>query len=357
MFSSSKESTQNIKAFFSSLPEEIGYPALILAILGAIFLFGKNRRLFLFLAINFSFTVLYASNYQIKDLQPYYLLAYMSFVVATIAGIRNALEWLSLFSKYSWLVWLSLLIPVFSFINHYDRTNKSDYHLVEDYCLAALNSLPDSSILISYKWDVLISPAMYYQHVEGVRKDVVVLDKELFRRRWYFRQMQNLYPSVFKPVQREMEELLAALEPFELGNPYNGQFIQQKFEVFLTELMAQNFHHRPVYLAPEILEKDVLRGADVRLPKGLFLVPQRYFYRLISDREPYYPLEDTLSTVVRFSSADTLFSDLIKRSIMSVISNRVMYELNYGKKRQARKLFDEIRGMDPRVPVPPELAE
>ena len=149
----------------------------------------RAKKLFLFMLITFGFTVLYSINYDIHDIDSYFLVAFIMLAFLSSFGALKILEIKKLERKILILI-LSLVLAIqffFGFIN----VNQSGVYTFEEYTKAVLKTVPENSIIFSYQWDYFISASYYYQFVEDYRKDVTVIDKELLRRSWYYNQVNK----------------------------------------------------------------------------------------------------------------------------------------------------------------------
>ena len=146
--------------------------------------------------ITFLTTLLYSINYDINDIDSYFLLAYISLSFFAVFGV---LKFLNFFEGKKDSLKLSLTIIAVILLTHfyltYPDVNQRDNYAFKDYTKALINSTDKNSVILSYQWDYFISPAYYFQLVENFRKNVKIVDKELLRRSWYYhRTIRNYYP-------------------------------------------------------------------------------------------------------------------------------------------------------------------
>ena len=222
LFSSSHVALKNLTRFFQNLPDEFTVIGLLVGLVGFVFTLWKAPRLCIFLSITFSFTVIYAINYDIHDLDTYFLLAYIVLAVWITVGVHGLL---SFFKKTRWRAVLLGMLPICVLVEaiaHSSEADRSNLYVFEDYTKQALESLPKNAILLTYQWDCLISPSYYFQFVEDYRRDVVIIDKELLRRSWYYDQLSNICPDVMRKIRPEVESFLSALSHFERGGDYDA---------------------------------------------------------------------------------------------------------------------------------------
>jgi len=354
MFSSSKTAADNLEMFIQNFQDEFSLIGVGFMAVGVFYLARKNKTVFWFFLLSFVVTVFYSINYSIKDLLPYFLLAFISAAVFMGAAMRWIFEYVENFQSRPALGVFALGIPVFLLIFNFPKVNQRDTYYVGDYTREALTSVEPGSLILSYQWDVLISPAYYYQHVEKLAPDVIIIDKELLRRSWYYQQIERWDPDFFSGIETERDRFLEALKPFELGKKYNGAVIQQSFESLITAILTKHYQQRAVYIAPEILTKEIRKGVDLILPDTLKLVPQKYFYRLTT-RMDYIPKENSELPDIRFPARDDLFTKSMKNSILTVLTDRIAYEISFQNQPDANQTFRMIRSIKEDVPPPPGL--
>ena len=214
LFSSTEAAAKQFNYFVGNLPKEFSI-TLIFVLAGLVVSYNKAKKFFVFNVIVFFSTVLYSINYDINDIDSYFLLAYISLSFFAVFGIVG----LILFTSKNKLI---LTIPVslivillgIQFYSNYSKVNQKENFAYEDYTKAILNSVPENSIIFSYQWDYFISASYYFQKVENFRKDVIVVDKELLRRSWYYHQLETNYPGLLKGVRPVVDQFLEALKPF-----------------------------------------------------------------------------------------------------------------------------------------------
>ena len=159
----------------------------------------------------FAGCVAYSINYDIHDIDSYFLLAYIVTALWAGWGANRVIFWLS----RSWrlpgivIVFLGLAAGMVPLSVHYSRENEHDNHLVEDYARNMFASLRPGAVVISFQWDYWVSASYYEQIVQHVRPDVTVIDKELLRRSWYLKELEHRCPWVVAASRSEVNAFLA----------------------------------------------------------------------------------------------------------------------------------------------------
>ena len=349
LFTSFDSAGKQFSYFWSILPFEF-FVGLLLAIVGIIVSLFKSRMLGLFILITFVFTVLYSINYDIHDIDSYFLLAFVMLAFFAAIGALKILEMKSLPKNYG-LIGLTIVVAVQLFFN-FIKVNQSGVNTFEDYTKAVLNTVPENSIIFSYQWDYFISASYYYQFVEGFRKDVAVIDKELLRRSWYYNQLNNQHPKVISGVRNEIDQFLIALKPFEQDKTFDPNRLEALYKAIMSNLIKTNIGERNYFIAPELVDQEMKRG-EFKLPEGFNLVPHLFFYQVVQG-DKYVPAPDP-DFQIRIASNRNYYIDTIENMVGRMLSNRAYYEVQNGRTDRAKIYLKKILTDFPGVKLHPSL--
>jgi hypothetical protein len=269
MFSSTASAGKQLNYFVSTVPSEVAYIGLVLALLGIAVLFRLNRHVFWGTLLLFAACVGYSINYDIHDIDSYFLLAYVMLLLWSGFGIAAAVRsgmnrWHVPFRIWRF-VGLSLAIP--AILVNYPRVDLSGRRSVEEYAKDMFASVAPNALVFSYQWDYWVSASLYMQYVRGYRPDVAVVDKELLRRSWYLQDLERRYPWLIERSRAEVDAFRRELYRFEHELPYNPSLIQTRFEGMIRSFIGSSLESRPVYVTPEI-EPEFTRAWQ-RVPEGL----------------------------------------------------------------------------------------
>ncbi len=351
LFSSSAAAAKNFVKFFSGLPTEF-YLSLVVSVIGIFYLIGKSTKL-LYTALFLIFgTVLYAINYDIVDLDSYFLLAYVGFSLLAVFGLMFIHSRLNDLKKTAGVAAVLVLIQAGV---TYGEVNQSDNYIFEQYTKAILDSSPKNSVVFSYQWDYFISASYYFQFVEGIRKDVAVIDKELLRRSWYYNQLDNKYPWLTPSFKKEADVFLKEVVPFERELPYAAQVIEGAYRDVMQAILLNNMKaHRTVYIAPEVFEKEIA-NKEIVLPDSVKLVPDLFFYRLTTGND--YVSAPNPDFVFSSGGVRNYYVEQIEGIVGTMLLRRAQYELAYNKKERAKIYINKVIKDFPTVNVPSELLD
>jgi hypothetical protein len=269
IFSSMDAAGRQFQYFINSLPWEHAFVGLVLALIGLPLLWRRDRRLFIGTLALFVTCVFYSINYDIHDIDSYFLLAYMCIALWAGCGLFLIGSWIVGRGVRAAWVWGALLIlpGVAALILNYGKVDQRGNYLVEDYTMNMFSSLQPGGLVFSYQWDYWVSASYYFQLVEGMRPDLIVIDKELLRRSWYLRQLESRYPWLIQRSREEVNGFLREVDKFEHDIPYNPAVIQARYVEMIGSFIEKNLRDRPVYVTSEI-EQEFTAGYQ-RVPEGL----------------------------------------------------------------------------------------
>lgn len=352
LFSSTESAKKQLLYYITNLPKEF-YFTLLLGLLGLIYSYKHHLRFFVFNIVLFLFTVLYSINYDINDIDSYFLLSYFSIALFSVFGITFLLKnYSQLRANYKILIFL--LFPIIQIGANHSIVNQSENYIYEDYSKALLKSLPNNSIVFGYQWDYFISPAYYFQFVENYRKDVAVIDKELLRRSWYYKQIETSYPDLLNGVKTEVNLFLDALNPFERQENFNSNLLESLFRRIMTNLIVTNIDKREFHITPELIENELQRGEFI-LPQGYDIVPYLLTFKVVKSNEYVEaPLPD-------FEFRVGNIKDRYQAAIVGIVSNlllsRAIYEKINNKNTRAKIYLNKALEINPGISIPEQLRD
>jgi Protein of unknown function (DUF2723) len=340
--------------FFSNLFSEFSI-GILLCLYGIFISYLKARKFFIFNIILLLFSLLYASNYDIVDIDSYFLLSYVALSFFALFGMVQIFSKLR-FKKYNQpivtaLIALCILIQL---ILNYKENDLKDVHTFEDYSKSTLNSTTPNAIILTYLWDYLVSPSYYFQLVEKYRPDVVVVDKELLRRSWYYGQINRLHPGLLDGVNTEVNMFEDALKPFERNKTFDSNLLENLYRKIMTNLVSTNVDKRDIYIGSELVENEMQKGEFV-LPQGYTVVPDNLLFRIVKGKE-YVPVSDPIFTI-RLPRTRTKYIDFMENAVGTMLARRALYEIQFNKIERAKIYIQKIKKEFPNYIIPPELLQ
>lgn len=297
MFSSTEVTSKQFSYFVSNYPKEFYYIPLILAIFGAVKLFNKQRKLFYFTFLLFAFNIFYAINYDIHDIDSYFILAFIVSAIWIAFGIAFFVD---KFGKTGpQIAVVSLLLAVLPLYGNYKSNDESNNYFVKDYTENVFKSAKPNALILSSQWDFFVAASFYFQNIKGERPDITIIDKELLRRSWYIRHIQIHFPEIYERSRAEFEAYYIELLKFEketsrYTNPKTdfdrseSAKINSAFLSLLNSLIDKNYTDRPIYTTFEIenIQAEKFAKEYVRIPEGVILRVFKSFENYSDFSEP-----------------------------------------------------------------------
>lgn len=354
MFNSGELAVYNLGNLGRSLLYEFAFGGTILCLIGGIYLWQRARHLFLMLLGSALFNCVMAVNYSIRDIYTYYLLTYMVLALFGGVGIYALLQWTAGWKILSAVVVVSIvaILSVQGALN--SRVSHRNLYTYEDYSKALLESVePDAVIFgsVNSDWDIFVSQSIYYQYVEGLRTDVVVLEGGLLRSDWFYVQVEREHPHFFDNVSlpraffvAQHQNILStrdkAAEPAWRG----------AYSALLQAMIEENIGKRPVYFSSGFIQNE-LKNEGIVIPKGYTIIPDRLLFR-IEHEAAYRPLSgiDFRLRLPRYRNA---YIRSIEVQIANVMSTRALsYEVWYKHKKESENIMKLLTSLCPDVTLP-----
>lgn len=310
IFSSTESAVKQFNYFVGNLPNEFHFLFFFIALIGLWSLFLLNKKVFVFSLLLFVGCVGYSINYDIHDIDSYFLLAYFTLAIWIAVGLSALLIKVVEKSYYKYAVLILLLLAIVPLVLNYNKCDESENYLVDDYTKNMFDSIEPNGIIISYQWDYFVSASYYYQFVEKYRPDVIVIDKELLRRSWYFKQLQRKYPWLIEKSGNEIEAFLRELYKFEHNIPYSYELIERRFNETIKSFIEKNYDERAIYVTPEI---------EVQYTEGFQRIPVGLCFRLLksNDENRRHQIEFKFRNTQKFSNHKEFLISLYTKASIS----------------------------------------
>ncbi|MEK6650314.1 MAG: DUF2723 domain-containing protein, partial [Bacteroidota bacterium] len=271
MFNGPEVMGRQLRSFVGGLPSEFVLPVFAVAVWGLFVLMRGSRTIGMVLLLLGAATVVYAVNYDIHEIGPYFLTAYLVVAVAIDPGLRDL-------QGKTWRGgrWYRAVLPVLAaagvvwqvVVNaHEVRSAVPD--LVERFARSVLEHVPRNAVVITGRWDYLYSPALYLQQVEHVRPDVLLIDHSLLRdRTWYVDALRARAPWLNDALLAEFESFIVELQKFERREPFTLSVIQVRWEGLWRGILSVSSRSRTVFVDHRLAGE--VKGWDLR-PDGYLL--------------------------------------------------------------------------------------
>jgi hypothetical protein len=272
MFSSWSVVEKQLSYYSKNFTSEFYFIALACIVPGLLTLFKQSHRLLTFLALLFGATIMYAVNYDIFDIDSYFLLSYLVIGIIIAYGIFFIIEWIE--NSRSWLkIFCAVMLctlPLIQIIYNWEKVDETRNKIPQQFVEKAFSDLEPNAVVLVSQWDYFISPSLYYQFIRHERCDVTVVDKSLMQNRsWYFLQLEHNARWLLKRIHPSVNLFLLELNKFENDVPFNFDVIQSRWQNLISQIVEQSLPEHPVYIDARIDQE--FSPEYHRVPAGLFL--------------------------------------------------------------------------------------
>jgi hypothetical protein len=357
--------------FVSLLLREFGPPWLpfvpVLAIIGFVQLFRRERVIFWFLGLVILADIGYGVSYVIaEDKDAYYLPAFVAFTIAAAFGLR----WLFGLAKFKresvaaprlTTVLLILIVTACPLVANWSFNNRHQYFIAHDYVENIMRPMERGSLLLTLDWQVA-SPVLYTREVEHLRPDVKVVDVNLLRRLWYFDYLEHAYPDLVERSREEVDSFVAELKQWEADpqayarDAILAQRIQSKFQNMLVSLVTREMAVAPVYVTNDAVFQTDERDKELTrwLTSKYQLVPHGLVFKLETGRgfhDPGVPQVETRGLAdgtLKFEPDDVVTLKVLP-AYKTMLVNRGRYLNLYGHYAEAIEAFGSVLKLDPNL--------
>ncbi len=330
MFSSAKVAGKNLGHFFKNLAADWGLVAIPIMFFGIRFTRQHAPVLLAGIGIGALVNIFYAINYDIKDLEPYYLLAILCLSVLLAFGLLEMLRFFQFNTALKSLV--ALVVPLVALAYNFSFSNQSKTKFFEDYTRSMMENIPNNSLIISQQWDFFITPFYYLRYVENQFTGTVLIDKELLRRSWYYRQVNIFDSTLLKGSEEKVDKFLELVKPFENKEAFDANGLQATYISIITSIIANNVNKRSVFITQE-LAGEIDRG-DVQLPKGYTIAPLGWMLKIVPKSAGYLPNQVPKLNIKFPKNWKGYYSDFMVSNWYQACSLRSRYEQGYGKTQE-----------------------
>ncbi len=332
---------KQLNYYLSNFSSEFFIVSWIFILAGIVFLWKHSRNLLIFFLGLFTTAILYSINYDIFDIDSYFLLSYIVTGWLILYGSYFLIVWSD--QKKFWLKIVAIILIVFTiviqFAVNFKKCDESKSRAPQEFVEKAFADLEPNAVVIASMWDYFISPAWYYQYIRGERKDVIIIDKSLLQNRtWYFHQLKSQAPWLIERIYRTMDTFLIELSKFEKNQPYNYNKIYTCWQNLLSDIVEKSLIDRPVYVDLRINQE--FSPLYKRIPTGLFL-------RISKNNETNY--KTALTAFSKWKIANPAIEDL-QKYYFSILTNEANWLIGQHRREEAKMILNELMKIETNKP-------
>ncbi|HEX7401567.1 MAG TPA: DUF2723 domain-containing protein [candidate division Zixibacteria bacterium] len=326
-----------VKLFFKNFPPYL----LLFTLLGMWRFITRDRRFFFFLLFIFFFVLIYAVNYSIPDLDPFFLGCFLVNVILVGNGLYLAFENLQKLKLTKiisiGIILLFIILPLILLKKNYFEQDKNQSCFAYDLNSNILRSARKDGLILTQLWGHY-SPWLYLRYVELKRPDLAILSKDLCFYSWYTDYIKQNYPQIYKNSEDLITEYGREAVLFEEGAKLDLKIIGIKYLDMLNGFLSRNLNMRPVYA--NLVGEQEIGNMLVKIPEGLVYS--------MKDTLAYYPY-DFPNFQLRSVIDQNVYRDERTRLFLLLypilIGERIKYLEQFGMTIEADTLLEKYKSI------------
>lgn len=265
-------------------------------------------------------TIFYNINYDIGEIDVYYLPAAFAFFFAAGIGALILLEKAEAMKKgrgaaLAVLTAGLLFLCSYALVSGWEKADRTKNRFAQEAVENIYKSAPAGGLVFTALWDHY-APWMYNHFVLGNRPDVGMFDLLLARYSWYLNYFKKHFPALASGSEREIDSARVLIHNFEQGKPFNPAVIEAAYQRMLGSILRHNIAKMPVYL--DMATKFDSAAGWVPIPEGVL-------FRLYPKLD-YYPFTTPPLGFKEAESALFLNDPIIRREIDALARMKQMRE-------------------------------
>ena len=344
------------KKFTGSLGNEFGTGIVLLALIGCYRLSRFNLTVYYFTILTFFGCLFYSVNYDIHDIDSYFLLSYLTLVIwigfgAYLIAEKAASVLKNTGAQIAFGAVL-LLVTIVPLKTNWEINDESKNYYVEQFTMNIFKNIENNGIVLSSQWDFWVSASWYYKYTKHIRPDITVIDKELLRRSWYFKFLENNEPELYNNSRKEIEAFLAELYKFEHNIPYDTRTIMKLYSDLLTSFVVNN-PGRKFYTTWEVDQnkQEAFATEYTRIPSGLLTMLVKLSDYKNGNSPEYKTFDFSFTPVFK----DDYYHKTLMSSYASMLTGSAAYLISKNRFEEAGKYLNLALTAIPNYPQALEL--
>jgi tetratricopeptide (TPR) repeat protein len=348
MFSSTSKFGKNAGEFFKNLPGEMAIIPLIFSAAAIVMLWKNFKNLVIFIVLVAAFNLLYAFNYNIVDINTYYLLVFYLLGIILPSGILYLITFGNPASSFNRseepkrslpkTVIVSLVLVIFTAGYNYKENDNSSNYANSEFTVNALNSVENNSVIIAYDWAYLYSASLYLQLAEKQRPDVKIFNIKFLAVNWYLKTITKFYPELYESIKPEAEEYLKVYDQ-------NEKMKAPKLSALVGAFVDKCFLKYPLYITI-----DFFLGRETKqFFENYSLKPVGFLYKVEAKNSLYDPNAgaNTLNHSFRKFEPDNTQKRNLHKVIPGMYFETAYYHYNNKNFEVSLKFLDKALEFDP----------
>jgi hypothetical protein len=346
----------SLAKFLEKIPVEFSYPVVVIIISGIIYLFLSDKRLLGFLILIVASNILVVSFYKIPDISNYYLISLV--VLALLSGYGLIYFYVLIKPYFREIVYVLPLAALIPLLMNYTVSDKSRVNVLESYNNNLYSSLDQNSILLTGKWDYIVSPSLYYQYVKNIRPDLTIIDIKLIKTSWYIKYLIKAKPEIYSSSKQYFDSHLEEALKFESDKE---GYLNPKTQTDVVN--ANSYRASYMNLLKSIMDThpgkfyttyDVPADSSFWIVKDYKKIPTGILLKY-SKNDTLIEFDDFKNINYALPQYDNPYVKAMKDNYLVSLVNKSKYMVKYRKPEIAKILLNKALEIDPGYTIAKDL--
>lgn len=303
-----------------------------------------NKKLFLWLLITLLWSIFISCNYNIGDIDNYFLTIFVLSFVIFYFGFNHFRH---LFEKKLRVEYLAIIVVILILALNYQKNDFSNYEILKNFSAALDETIEDNSIVLVEKADQFFCGYYYDKFIEQKYQSKHFVSLTLMWLPWYYDQITRLYPEFFAGLEKESK-----LTKNKIRDYYKKKVELDTAAYYLTLLRSSLIakflsEGKNVYLNKETFT--LLDNKTLFIPQGYSLAPTNFLYKVAPDSA--YVKIDYDKFFWKFDRKSLNGEKYLNQILPFVVADRIAYELNFKNYDKAVELYDNLKESFPYFPI------
>ncbi len=305
-----------------------------------------------------------------------YVGSFFAFSIWIGIGAAALIEWAAKLKKVNFrhaLTWgmLTLLIialPLNVLRANYFTHSRWGNYVASDYSYNILNTCEQDAVIFT-NGDNDTFPLWYLQEVEGIRRDVRVVNLSLLNTHWYIKQLQTQEPKVdIGNLSEKAIESLSVIpwekKTIEIDPPKNSGLDPLRWELkptimgrglrvqdlMILQILQNNNWKRPIYFAVTVSTDNMLGLQDYLQMEGLGwrVHPEKVSSRIDADK-----MRENIMNVYRYrnlNNPDVYFNPNVKKLVSNYRSGFFQLAMDQLRNKNYHEVIKTLNKMEEFMP-------
>lgn len=261
--------------FGTQLPAEATLLLPLAALAGAIVLARRRPGILLMSAPLVIGVVTYNLAYPIADIQAYYLPVLLVFSLWAAIGCGWGAAWLARLVRAGrgtnlLALFVAAVVAAVPLVKNFRANDLRGYRDAAWFVRDALALADSGAAIFSADNSDFTSPAAYLQHVEGVRRDIVIVDIGRLASPLLARDLGKRLPELAADCREELAAGAALARMAEAGQPYDVEWARGVYHTMQRQLARAAARRYPTYAQGGTFQHQMFVGLQ-RHPEGMLV--------------------------------------------------------------------------------------